>query len=237
MERQFLPDPISGKCVSDFHAGSHVADAFREWVKRNHLSLGDANVVINLMGSLAKIIAADQEALESIPVNSSTKAAMINFFSASKNSSTEKDMHVHNYYRNSETHFGQEKQYGKRNELGFAQHGQPQMKRLKTNPMETNRLYHSPEFQSSNLNMSEDLGLDTFNFSQYEAPRKHFQNNYEQGGFTTRRTDTNADYLHGPARTGQNIYTSIISNMPSHEMIHEEQHENGYSSPFGYQYN
>lgn len=236
-ERKFLPDPSSGSCMSEFHAGSHVACAFRAWVKRNNLSLGDANVVINVMGSLGNIITADKEALESIPIDPSTKSAMMEFFSSSKHPSRDKDIEAHNFVDHSrDFQFCQEEPYGECNEMGFDHEGSTQMDMLNSNAVGIKRPNPS-EFRSSSPNMGDDLALSTYNFSHCEEPQKLFQNDCQQGVFTTRRTARSGDFFPS-AGTGQNINTSMMSKMPPHKTIHEQQYSNGYDhrGPCEYQY-
>ena len=47
------------------------------------IPVGDANVIMNFLGSLGKVVEADEEILEEIPIDSSTKRILLEFFSDS----------------------------------------------------------------------------------------------------------------------------------------------------------
>jgi len=83
-ERLLFPDPAGN--ISSHAAAAHAAAAFRSWAEGAGVSLGDANVVMNVLGSLDKIISSglDERVLDEIPVEQSVKRALLQFFGSVK---------------------------------------------------------------------------------------------------------------------------------------------------------
>lgn len=78
-EETYLPDS-NGKPPSESAASSHVAQSFQTWAIQSGISVVDANVLMNVFGSLANIISADAKDLEHIPVDTSTKEILLDSF-------------------------------------------------------------------------------------------------------------------------------------------------------------
>ena len=79
VERNFLPDS-NGKINSD-QAALKLVNAFRSWCRRIELSVDDANVIMDVMGSFENILNADKSMLDDIPIDSSMKSKILQFFS------------------------------------------------------------------------------------------------------------------------------------------------------------
>ena len=79
-ERNYLPDLGSDEIKSETSASKHIANSFRLWSTRMDISVGDANVIMNVLGSLEKIITADENCLNDVPVDSSIKSKIMQFF-------------------------------------------------------------------------------------------------------------------------------------------------------------
>ena len=79
--RNFLPDPKTGEIKStNDDIATHVANAFRSWSKRMGLSTTDANVIMNVLGTLEKIVTADESVLDNVPIDSAMKCKILEFF-------------------------------------------------------------------------------------------------------------------------------------------------------------
>jgi len=62
-------------------ATQHVRNVFQSWAeKRMDLSIDDTNVIMNVLGSLEKIMNATEDVLEEVPINPSTKRGILKFF-------------------------------------------------------------------------------------------------------------------------------------------------------------
>eukprot|EP00554_Chaetoceros_debilis_P011452 CAMPEP_0194105712 /NCGR_PEP_ID=MMETSP0150-20130528/5880_1 /TAXON_ID=122233 /ORGANISM="Chaetoceros debilis, Strain MM31A-1" /LENGTH=699 /DNA_ID=CAMNT_0038793667 /DNA_START=253 /DNA_END=2349 /DNA_ORIENTATION=- len=66
---------ISQQTLSD-----HATAAFRKWADTFGISITDANVVMNVLGSLEKIAAADEQVMDNVPVDSDVKNIILSFF-------------------------------------------------------------------------------------------------------------------------------------------------------------
>ena len=182
-ERNLLPGSSSDNSISQSHASSHISTAFREWMKRNHLFEGDACVVMNVMGSLGNILKADRDTLDQIPVDSSTKKAILNFFSSTESSPNEdKEMTFHGENSNQEIHFQQNIPF--RNE--YYSFGFPNQVAEESNSSGIVRNCFS-DFEMSKSNRSPR----THGFSRHEGA----QNEY----------DHHTDFFPGRATYGENV--------------------------------
>ncbi len=83
-ERNFLPDPNTRVIKSEQAASVHVSNAFRLWSRRMEIPVADANIIMNVLGSLEKIMEADERILDDIPVASTTKSKLLQFFNNTK---------------------------------------------------------------------------------------------------------------------------------------------------------
>ena len=75
--KTLLPKSISRLHLSE---SKHVTNTLRNWGMRAGIPMDDINVLMNILGSLEKIVTADENLLDSIPINSSSKLAIIQFF-------------------------------------------------------------------------------------------------------------------------------------------------------------
>lgn len=82
-ERTFYPDSITRLPPSELAVAKHVTSALHGWAKRAEVSVDDVNVLMNILGSLEKIVSVDENILDNIPINSLSKTAFLDFFRSS----------------------------------------------------------------------------------------------------------------------------------------------------------
>ncbi len=83
-EQKFLPHVDTGQVQRQKAVTGHVANVFRSWSERAGISNSDANVIMNVLGSLDQIIAADERVLEDVPVSTNVKKKLLKFFGSVK---------------------------------------------------------------------------------------------------------------------------------------------------------
>jgi len=79
-KRNFLPDIDTGEVEYQKAVAEHVTNMFRSWSENVGISTSDANVIMNVLGSLDQILAADEGVLKDVPVDSSVKKKILQFF-------------------------------------------------------------------------------------------------------------------------------------------------------------
>jgi hypothetical protein len=80
-EKNFLPDSNTRIIKSEQAASLHVSNAIRLWSQRMEIPVADANIIMNVLGSLEKIMSADERILQDIPIDVATKSKLLQFFS------------------------------------------------------------------------------------------------------------------------------------------------------------
>lgn len=77
--------PATGESVQQAAVARRVATAVREWGDRAGFPLGEADILLRVLPSLAQLVTADANALGKIPVEDATKRKFLRFFSANDN--------------------------------------------------------------------------------------------------------------------------------------------------------